>query len=250
MSRPPGEVVVKLAAIALAAKGGGPPMTSLDLEIREGEAIVVAGRNGSGKSRLLRVLADLEEPASGLRELFGMDPLKLRYGERRALRARIGFVFDQGGTWDNRTLYDNIALPLHYHNPREPAVTRMRTEEIAIALGIEDGLEQLASHADESLCKRTLFARALAQEPDLLLVDEPQLMLTRPECKLVSRAIEERRQSRNMTVIYVDHDGWVDPYRMDRAVLFSDGKLEPYQPTRSASLWPGAGPLLNDLGRG
>lgn len=203
-------------------------LRNVQLFVREGEAIAIVGRNGSGKSSLLRLLAGLTQPTAGTVRVLGVEPTLLPYAEQQALRRRIGFVFDRLGIWDNRSVLENITLPADYHEPGAADAHLEKAQKLAGELGILKSLALPAGVVDESVRKRAMFARALLQEPQLLLVDEPQVPLTPEEARLVRNAIEQRRRSRNLTVVYVDHDGDVAPFKVDRYVYVADGVLESY----------------------
>jgi ABC-type transporter Mla maintaining outer membrane lipid asymmetry ATPase subunit MlaF len=201
----------------------------VSLSIRPGEALGFIGHNGGGKTTLLRLLAGLLRPTRGRVRVGGLDVSTLDYAQMRDHRTRTGFVFEAGGLWANRTVAENIALPLRYH----AAAARAQGEQeidarvlaVAEELGIAAHLAMPSFRTNASVRKRALVARALILEPSLLLCDEPQVGLTMKEARPVASAIERRRKERDMTVIFADHDGFLDPFVTDRNYYFENGQM-------------------------
>ncbi|MCC6647109.1 MAG: ATP-binding cassette domain-containing protein [Polyangiaceae bacterium] len=194
------------------------------LSVVRGEAIALCGHNGGGKTTVLRLLAAMSQPTLGRVVVGGRDLSRLSYKELREHRTRVGLVFEAGGLWANRSVRDNIALPLRYHAGRVPDLD-LRVRSLAEELDVVDELDLPSHRVNASVRKRALVARALALDPALLLCDEPQLGLVATEARRVARAIERRRKERGMTVVYADHDGLLDPYVVTRMVYFENGHV-------------------------
>ena len=214
---------LELDRVGVVNELGLPLLMRIRLTVQAGEALAVVGRNGSGKSTLLRVVAGLIAPRSGTVRIAGEDVFSLDYHAQQRVRTRVGMVFERGGVWANRTIESNISLPLEYHHPELD--TRKTVRQVAEELGIDGSLNRPATEADASVQRRTLIARALVMQPALLLFDEPQHSLTPDEARPVCDAIERRRTQQRLTVIYADHDGHVDPFRVDRCVYLAHGQL-------------------------
>jgi ABC-type lipoprotein export system ATPase subunit len=197
-------------------------VSGVRLTVRPGEAVAIVGRVGSGKGSLLRVIAGQRRYSAGKVTVLGMDLRSLAYRDRQALALGVGFVFERTGVWPNRSVLENVVLPVRYHFPKVDAEERGR--ELAEELDITSALDARASEVDRSVQKRVLFARALSLDPRVLLVDEPQVFLTPDEATLVARAVE-RRRSRGTAVIYADHDGRLDPFQTDRICHVAGGQL-------------------------
>lgn len=199
-------------------------LDNVNISVLRGEAIALAGHNGGGKSTVLRLMAGMIKPTKGKVKVGGKDLSKLDYDALREHRTRVGFVFEAGGLWANRTVRENIALPLHYH-ARQVGDLDARVGTLAEELDIVEELDLPSHRVNASVRKRALVARALALDPLLLLCDEPQLGLVTVEARRVARAIERRRKERGMTVVYADHDGALDPYVATRMVYFENGHV-------------------------
>lgn len=228
-------MIATLEDVVVADDHGRSVLSRASLGVAEGEALALVGRNGSGKTTVLRLLGGLIAPTEGRVRLFGEDPARAGYAETQRLRTEVGLAFESFGLWAARTIGENIALPLFYHRGTSDIGA------LAKELGIEDALSALPSRVNASVKKRALLGRALVLSPRLLLCDEPQLGLVRREAKRVAEAIERRRQ-RGMTVIFADHDGELDPYVVTRRVYLEEGRVL----DRPSMLPPSLRPVYDD----
>jgi ABC-type lipoprotein export system ATPase subunit len=157
----------------------------------------------------------------------GLDLRNLSYAEERALRARVGFVFQSGGLLANATIGDNIGLGLAYHSV--PAMGRdelhRRVRTIAEELGIEEFLLERSATSSGSVHKRALVARALLSEPQILLADEPFVPLATAEAALVAEAVRRRMHARRMTVVLATHGALTADLRMGRTLYLDAGQI-------------------------
>jgi phospholipid/cholesterol/gamma-HCH transport system ATP-binding protein len=146
----------------------------LNLRLARGEALFVVGGSGSGKSLLLRVCAGLIYPEQGNVTLGGVDMKSASKGEIQDLRARIGFVFQDSALISNMAIYDNIALPLRYHNKWTEEQVRARVEEEMDLFGVNRSFDwSIPAMLSLEMRKRAALARAFVLEPEFLLLDQP-----------------------------------------------------------------------------
>ena len=234
-------LAARLEDVTVVSDQGHPLLDALSMVVMRGEALAVCGPAGGGKTTVLRLLAGLIEPSSGQVEVGGV----LRsgaYEATRAWRRGVGLVLE-GGFWTNRTVLENVALPLLYHEPGASDV-EARVQAIADELGISRELEVLGGKASVSVRRRAMVGRALVGAPDLLLIDEPQLGMMPREARRVSDAIEARRRQRAMSVVYADRDGSVVPFVCERRVFLDAGRqverLSTVMSRRDLSLLDGA----------
>ncbi|WP_243300634.1 ATP-binding cassette domain-containing protein [Geothrix oryzisoli] len=144
----------------------------MDLQVPEGGNLLVTGPSGSGKSRLLRVLAGTERPRSGALRIAGIAVWPGDGALPLAGRVRLGFAFAAGGLLSNLSLEDNVALPLRFLGLGKPEVAR-RTADALARLDLE-AVAGLRPHAVSGAArKHTNLARVLALEPQLVLLDDP-----------------------------------------------------------------------------
>jgi len=223
MADPP-PTVVELAEVA-AGYRGRPVLEAIDLRIVEGEAVALLGANGSGKSTLLRVLAGTLAPSAGSFHLFGRPSAAWSRLERATRVAvlpqsmelpaglRVGEVVAMGRIPHRRSWFGTDATD-------ERAVEHALRDADAVDLA-DRPVTQLSGGERQ----RVLVAMALAQEPQLLLLDEPTLHLDLAHQLGLVRALDRLRQTRTITVVAVLHDlnlaaGWAD-----RSLLLHRGRL-------------------------
>jgi putative ABC transport system ATP-binding protein len=208
-------------------------LRDVTLHVAPGELLVVTGRSGSGKSTLLNLIGGLDQPTSGRILIDGRE----LWREPRAPRHRrelVGFVFQQHHLLVNLTARANVEVALI-----GAGVHRRERRERALGLLAEVGLAQRADHEPAALSggerQRVAIARALANEPRLLLADEPTGAVDSVTSLRVLDLLAEVRARRGMTVIVVSYDPQVGE-RADRMVTVADGVL--MQPATDLSAAP------------
>jgi len=206
-----------------------------NLHVAPGEFVAVTGRSGSGKSTLLNLIGGLEQPTSGRVLIDGSEIWK----EPRAPRHRrqlVGFVFQQHHLLVSLTAQANIEVALI-----GAGMPRRERRERALDLLAEVGLAQRAQHQPSELSggerQRVAIARALANEPRLLLADEPTGAVDSVTSQLVLDILGEARERRGMTMVVVSYDPQVGA-QADRMVTVTDGLLT--QPETDLSAAPSA----------
>jgi putative ABC transport system ATP-binding protein len=196
-------------------------LSGVDLEVRQGEWVAITGPSGCGKSTLLHLLAALDEPTSGSVEVFGQDLRRLR--NPAAFRRRsVGLVFQLHNLLPQLTAAQNVEVAMF-------GVLRKRAERHRRAYRLLADVD-LAGREDRQPTKlsggerqRVAIARALANEPPLLLADEPTGNLDTAAVTNVIELVEVlRRQRPELTVIMVTHDARVAG-RADRILEMRDG---------------------------
>ena len=179
--------------------------TDVNWTVNAGEFWVVAGEQHSGKSDLLMLAAGLLPPVAGRCEVFGRDARELDE-TRIAERLRIGFVFEDGRLFHDLTLLQNIALPLQYHR-NQPAEEVLRTlEPLLTRMELLPLVEKLSAELSRNWCKRAGLARALALEPEVLILDNPLHGLGATHRQWWLRFLDEIARERNLTVILATDD--------------------------------------------
>jgi tungstate transport system ATP-binding protein len=179
------EVLIELRNIS---KSYGPVqvLQRIDLEVREGEVVAVLGPNGSGKTTLLKIMALLERPDEGGIFFKGR---KIDEEARSSLRGRITMVF-QENVWVSGTVRENLSLGLVFRGMRKKE-REHRIREVARRLKLEELLEKKMWQLSGGEQKRVCIGRALAIEPELLLLDEPTAWLDRENSALIEKMIKE-----------------------------------------------------------
>jgi tungstate transport system ATP-binding protein len=199
----------------------------LDLEhfaVPPGATIAIVGPNGSGKSTLLRLLALLERPTEGAVLLDGTAVTRAS----AELRRRITLV-EQRPVLLHGTVHDNIAFGLQARGVRRTAVDRI-VGDVAVRLGITPLLGRRRHELSEGEVQRVAVARALAVEPDVLLLDEPVSSADRAATQTLYRALADERARRPVAICLASHQledayHWADDVR-----ALADGRLSPVTP--------------------
>jgi putative ABC transport system ATP-binding protein len=195
----------------------------VDLELGIGEFVAVMGPSGSGKSTLLHVLGGLEPATSGEIWLRGQRVDRLSTAGWALLRRRhVGFVFQFFNLLSNMTVADNVELPalLAGATPRQ---ARERREELLAELGLADKGRAAPARLSGGEQQRVALARALANEPSLLLADEPTGNLDSSSTRDVLRLLR-RTHAQGQTILMVTHDARVASMA-DRVVNLFDGMV-------------------------
>jgi ABC-type transporter Mla maintaining outer membrane lipid asymmetry ATPase subunit MlaF len=215
-------LAAQLSDVSVLDPLGGLLLDEVSIPVLPGEALAICGPTGGGKTTVLRLLSGLIRPTGGQVRVQGVDLATLGYEARRRMHLRVALVFEDGGFWSTRTVFENVALPLLYHRPAE---AEAKVREVAAELELEGHLDQPGAALTATARRRAMLARALVLEPELLLFDDPQQGLLPREARVLSSAIERRRKERGMTVVYADHDGKLGPFACDHRVFLEGGRL-------------------------
>ena len=194
-------------------------------EVPRGEIFCVMGLSGSGKSTMVRHINRLIEPTSGRIEVLGRDVLALGDGELRKLRAsQIGMVFQHMALFPHRTVRDNVAFPLQVQG--QPKSMRWEVSQRCLSLVDLDGYEdRFPSELSGGMQQRVGLARALASDPEILLMDEPFSALD----PLIRRRLQEQFMSLSAeldkTTVFITHD-LDEAIRIgSRIAIMNDGRI-------------------------
>ncbi|NYF15303.1 NitT/TauT family transport system ATP-binding protein [Microbacterium sp. AK009] len=196
------------------AAGEVQALTAVDLTVAPGEFVSLIGPSGCGKSTLLRLIADLDTASSGRIEVFGKDPSQARRDQD------YGIAFQQAGLLPWRTVAANIALPLEIHGVGA-AERRSRVAELTEMVGLTDFADRYPDQLSGGMQQRVAIARALAEQPRLLLMDEPfgaldEMTRERMQAELARIATET-----GAAVVFVTHSIPEAVFLSDRVVVMS-----------------------------
>jgi polar amino acid transport system ATP-binding protein len=211
--------------------GGRPILTGASLSVARGEAVVVTGPSGSGKTTFLRCLNGLERPDAG-RVRVGPHVIGAPgVGTERALlaiRRRVGFVFQQGNLFAHRTVLGNVVeAPVHVARVSAP-VAAARARELLARVGIAHRAEAFPHQLSGGEQQRAAIARALAMEPEVLLLDEPTSALDPERVDALLVLLGELAAS-GLALVAVTHDarvgGALGARGATRVVALSGGRF-------------------------
>jgi putative ABC transport system ATP-binding protein len=196
----------------------------IDLRIERGELVAVVGPSGSGKTTLLQLLGALDRPTSGEVVFEGRDLATLKEAELTELRLRtIGFVFQQFNLIPTVTAAENIALALAPAGL--PASERARrVTSLLESVGLAPRGHHLPNALSGGEQQRVAIARALANDPDVLLADEPTGNLDSATGDEIMALLAELNRDRNQTIVVITHDAYVAA-AAPRTVRLRDGRI-------------------------
>jgi putative ABC transport system ATP-binding protein len=198
-------------------------LKGISLRVDQGEMVAIMGASGSGKSTMLNVIGTLDRPSQGHYLLDGEAVESLDEETLSALRNRkIGFVFQSFNLLPRDTALENVELPMVYASVRM-AERRRRAEHALRRVGLGDRMDHLPNQLSGGQQQRVSIARALVNEPVLLLADEPTGALDSSTTKQVMELfVDLHRQG--MTIVIVTHDPNIARYAA-RVVMFKDGLI-------------------------
>jgi len=204
-------------------------LSGADLKLQAGELVGLIGPSGSGKSTLLHTAGLLERPEAGQVLLDGVDCLKLDDKGRTAVRrAKIGFVYQFHHLLPEFNAADNVAMPLMI-----AGVSRKEARAKAAELLAEMGLEHRADHQPGQMSggeqQRVAIARALANNPRLVIADEPTGNLDPATTERVFATFIKMAREEGAAVLVATHNHALTTH-MDRVITLQDGQVVPYQP--------------------
>jgi len=178
-----------------------------DLSCRfpRGKVSVLMGGSGAGKSTLLRLIAGLEKPDAGQIRVAGEDIVPLREGELKRVRRRLGMLFQNGALLDAMTVFENVALPLREHTGLDDDAIAAVVHERLKAVGLEDVDDLLPGELSGGMLRRAALARAIVEEPEILLCDEPFSGLDPPNVDRIEALLCELNRELGLTVIVTSH---------------------------------------------
>lgn len=203
---------------------------NLAFDLNAGEAVVLLGASGCGKTTLMRGMVGLEPAVTGTCMFAGKNLFDLSEDEWLPFRKRIAFAFQYGALFDGLSVYENCAFPLReLGNLSEEQISERVTNLLEI-LGIQDAKDKLPADISGGMQKRVGIARALAVEPEVLLLDEPTAGLDPSNCKKVVEIVR-RLVGQGATVVIVSHDRESTLAMADRLVLLGEGKVVADIPT-------------------
>jgi phospholipid/cholesterol/gamma-HCH transport system ATP-binding protein len=201
--------VVPFVRVEKLHKSFGPHkvLDGISLSVNRGETLAVLGRSGTGKSVLLRLIIGLEQPDSGSVSIHGQDIAGLALDQLGAIRKKMGFLFQHAALYDSLTVEENVAFPLEHHRREMSKSERAdRVRQLLAEVGMEGNLEKMPSDISGGMQKRVGLARALALEPQILLLDEPTAGLDPISSGEIDDLILKLQKERQMASVVVTHD--------------------------------------------
>ncbi|WP_298038510.1 methionine ABC transporter ATP-binding protein [uncultured Microbacterium sp.] len=209
------------------AAGRGPAVTALDgvdLSVERGSIVGVIGYSGAGKSTLVRLINGLEKPTAGTVTALGADIGRASEGELRALRGRIGMIFQQFNLFASRTVRGNVAYPLRVAGWKKADIAA-RVTELLDFVGIGDKADRYPRSLSGGQKQRLGIARAIATNPELLLADEATSALDPQTTAEVLSLLREINRTLGITIVVITHQISVVHELCDQVIVMEGGRV-------------------------
>jgi phospholipid/cholesterol/gamma-HCH transport system ATP-binding protein len=200
-------------------------LSGVNLSVARGETMTVLGRSGTGKSVMLRLLIGLEKPDRGKIEINGEEITKLSFDDLNRVRKTIGFLFQGAALYDSLSVEENVAFPLRRHSKMTDDERRDRVHDLLARVGVEDAASKMPSDISGGMKKRVGLARALALDPEIMLLDEPTAGLDPITADEINQLIRGLQKERNTSSIVVTHDMRSVRTVADRIALLKEGSI-------------------------
>ncbi len=181
-------------------------LDGLNLDIQQGETMVLLGGSGSGKSTLLRQIIGLERPKSGSVHVEGIDITRCSQAELKTVHRSIGVAFQSAALFNSLSVEDNVALTLREHTKLAPSIIELMVWMKLALVGLADFGKLRPQELSGGMKKRAAVARALALSPEILVLDEPSAGLDPIVAAELDELILLLKEAFQMTVVVVTHE--------------------------------------------
>jgi len=199
-------------------------LNGLDLDIKKGEFIAIMGPSGSGKSTAMNMVGSLDTPTNGQVILDGHDIAKLDESQLTEIRGkRIGFVFQTFNLIPSLTALENVMLPMAFQRVSKDLRYKKGVETLNL-VGLGNRLNHKPNQLSGGQKQRVAVARALVNDPEVILADEPTGNLDSKSGQEIMGLLQDLNVKHNKTIILVTHDANIAK-RADRIINLKDGKI-------------------------
>lgn len=199
-------------------------LDEVSLEVNEGEIFGIIGLSGAGKSTLIRCINQLEAPETGAIEISGQDITRLKGKKLREARRKIGMIFQHFNLLSSRTVFGNVAFPLEIAGVSS-ADQRRRVLELLDLVGLSDKVNAYPSQLSGGQKQRVGIARALANNPEILLCDEATSALDPETTKSILALLQDVNRRFGLTIVLITHQMNVIKEICDQVAVIEDGRI-------------------------
>jgi len=200
-------------------------LSDINIDIRQGEIMVIMGGSGSGKSTLLRCILGLKKPSAGHINMLGTDICHTSNKKLYALREQMGVAFQGGALFTSMTVAENIQLPLREHTNLDENTIQIMTRIKLDMVNMLPHENLMPSELSGGMKKRAALARAIIMDPKLLFFDEPSAGLDPITSAELDELIVMLKESMKMTIVVVTHELESVFAIADRIAILGEGRL-------------------------
>lgn len=215
--------LIKIANVQKTYKNGVVALYDFDLNIKKGEFVFVIGASGSGKSTLIKMLYREEKPDKGEIMIGGINVARLKDRKVYILRRKLGVVFQDFKLLPKLTVYENVAFALEVFAVDKREIHR-RVMQVLELVGLKNKVRQYPTQLSGGEQQRVVIARAIVNNPKLLICDEPTGNLD-PDTSMEIMQVLEQINNLGTTVIMATHDREIVDRMKKRVIVIDDGKL-------------------------
>lgn len=198
-------------------------LSDVSLNIKTGEMFFLIGRSGAGKTTLLKLLCSMETPTNGLIEINGVPTQKLRGNKLASLRQKVGVAYQDFKLLVDRTVSENIAISMEV-SYKKPQLIQKRVKDLLSQLDLSDKHDSIAGDLSRGEQQRITLARAVANSPTLILVDEPTGNLDAATTERVMTLLDKCNKS-GATIVIATHDDSIYKNTPNRVMELKKGKV-------------------------
>lgn len=200
-------------------------LDDVSFHVQQGETLVILGRSGVGKSVSLKHIMGFLKPDSGRVMVAGRDITHAPEEELGEIRRRVTMVFQSGALFDSLTVAENVAFPLESRGELPADQINARVRDLLETLEVSDMADHLPSELSTGMKRAVAIARALAQDPEAILYDEPTTMVDPIMAAHVASLIHKLKEKFHKTSIVVTHDTHLARRLADRVVFLHEGRV-------------------------
>ena len=200
-------------------------LDGINLDIRTGETMVIMGGSGSGKSTMLRLMIGSLTPEEGSIELLGRDICSLNEKRMNEVRKRFGILFQSGALFNSMTIAENVALPIIEHTDLDQDIIDIQVKIKLELVGLLHAADKYPAEISGGMKKRAGLARALALDPQLLVLDEPVSALDVSVQAQVLNLLRKLQRELGLTYLFIAHDLAVVENLCDEVAVMYLGRI-------------------------
>ena len=198
-------------------------LRDVDFIVEKGEFVFLTGRSGAGKTTLFRLISGFDQATSGAVSVAGMDLGSVSHTDIVKLRRKVGVVFQDFRLLKDRSVFENVALPLHFRGDSERLIVK-KVSEVLESLGLSQYSMEWPEHLSGGEQQRVAIARAIVHQPEVLVADEPTGNLD-PQLSEEIMNLFERVCAQGTTVVIATHDHALVHRRQKRFLQIEKGAL-------------------------